>query len=105
MPSPSPSGAQAPSGVGETGSTAQPVSPPPFRSPLGTRRPRCACGMMRPVPSSDEAGLAAEMAAVARALAVEPDLTAVMVRACRLAVDAVEGCEHADVMIVAPGGA
>lgn len=54
--------------------------------------------------SSDDADLAATLAAVARALAVENELTAVILRVCQLAVETIDACEHADVMVVAPSG-
>ncbi len=41
---------------------------------------------------------------MAQTLAAENELTAVILRTCRLAVDTIDGSEHADVMIVAPGG-
>lgn len=52
----------------------------------------------------DDSDLAAALAVVAQTLAVENDLSAVIVRACLLALDTVDACQHADVMIVAPQG-
>jgi GAF domain-containing protein len=52
----------------------------------------------------EELGVAETLAVVAHALAVDSDLTAVILGACRLAVATIEACEHADVMVVAPGG-
>lgn len=56
------------------------------------------------VSERDESGVAETLAVVAQALAVDTDLTAVILRACRLAVATIDACEHADVMVVAPGG-
>lgn len=56
------------------------------------------------MPSTDDAELAATLATVAQTLAVEKELTAVILRACRLAVETIDACEHADLMVVAPGG-
>ncbi len=68
------------------------------------RSPLLLLGDTSRVPSTDDADLATTLAAVAETLATEGDLTAVILRACRLAVETIDGCEHADVMIVAPGG-
>jgi GAF domain-containing protein len=57
-----------------------------------------------PVPG-DDADVAATLATVARSLAAEEDLSAVILRACRLAVETIERCAHADVMIVGEGKA
>ena len=56
------------------------------------------------VGSTDHADLATTLAVVAQTLARENELTAVILRTCRLAVETIDACEHADVMIVAPGG-
>ena len=56
------------------------------------------------VRSTEDADLAATLAVVAQTLARENDLTGVILRTCRLAVETIDACEHADVMIVAPGG-
>ncbi|MCU1346298.1 MAG: hypothetical protein JWL70_2564, partial [Acidimicrobiia bacterium] len=57
------------------------------------------------VTSGDDTDLAGALAAVAQALAADDDLAAVIVGICRLAVQTIDGCEHADVMIVVRGGA
>jgi GAF domain-containing protein len=59
---------------------------------------------MQAAPSHD-ADLAAALARVAQVLAVEKELTAAMLRACELAVETIDACEHADLILVAPSGA
>lgn len=51
-----------------------------------------------------DADLATTLAVVAETLATEGDLTAIILRACRLAVETIDGCQHADVMVVTPRG-
>lgn len=48
--------------------------------------------------------LATTLAAVAKALAAEKDSTGVILQACRLAVETMDACDHADVMVVVDGG-
>jgi GAF domain-containing protein len=60
--------------------------------------------MMSTVAAMDR-DLAETLASVARALAGERDLSAVINRTCQLAVATIDGCEHADLMVIAPGGA
>jgi len=52
----------------------------------------------------DNSDLAHVLAVVAQAMAAEEDFTSVIVRACRFAVETIEACDHADVMVIAPGG-
>jgi GAF domain-containing protein len=47
--------------------------------------------------------LAAVLAAVADKLAAEPDLLGLLQRVCELAVETIDGCEHADVMVFVAG--
>lgn len=54
--------------------------------------------------STNDADLATTLAVVAQTLARENELTAVILRTCDLAVETIDACEHADVMVVAPGG-
>lgn len=44
------------------------------------------------MPSTDVAELAAALAGVAQELATEKDMTAVVLRACRLAVETIDSC-------------
>jgi GAF domain-containing protein len=55
-----------------------------------------------PAPAGD-ADLAATLASVAAALAAEEDLSAIILKACRLAVETIDRCAHADVMFVEQG--
>lgn len=59
---------------------------------------------MHTMPSSDDAELAPVLARVAQTLAVEKELTATILRACQLAVETIDACEHADLIIVTPSG-
>lgn len=54
--------------------------------------------------STNDCDLATTLAVVAQTLARENELTAVILRTCDLAVETIDACEHADVMVVAPGG-
>lgn len=53
---------------------------------------------------TDDSALAETLAAVARALSAEDDLTRLILRVCDLAAAAIEPAAHADIMVVAPGG-
>jgi GAF domain-containing protein len=50
-----------------------------------------------------EENLSASLASVAQALAAEEDFAGVINRTCQLAVATIEGCDHADIMLVAAG--
>lgn len=52
-------------------------------------------------PTEDQA-LARALGAVATALANESDVTALISRTCQLAVETIDPCQHADVMVVGP---
>src|SRR3954451_5282807 len=47
--------------------------------------------------------LSSALATVAQTLAAEEDLTGVMNRMCQLAVATIDGCDHADIMLIAAG--
>jgi GAF domain-containing protein len=53
--------------------------------------------------ASTEDNLSAALALVAQTLAVEEDLVGVMNRTCTLAVATIDGCAHADIMLITAG--